>query len=230
MMEMTNLQQIQDLLEKFWNAETSATEEAVLTQYFAGENVDPSLSYAKSYFKKSQGNTDIASTIVAKLVEKYFNAETSVEEDGLIKEYFDQDNISAELSKYKMLFKVMNKAQAVSYQKELSLDLSKNTASKNSTTERTAKVIKFNWWKTAAAASVIAVGGYFVTNNLVKESISAEQTLVMNKSNLIEPQNAEEAYEITLEALALVSNKYKKGQGKILEGMTDFHNAADLTN
>jgi hypothetical protein len=229
-MEMTNLQQIQDLLEKFWNAETSATEEAVLTQYFAGENVDPSLSYARSYFKKSQSKTDITSTIVAKLVEKYFNAETSVEEDGLIKEYFDQDNISAELSKYKMLFKVMNKAKAVSYEKELALDLSKNTASENSTPERTAKVIKFNWWKTAAAASVIAIGGLFVAKNLSSDGLTNPPELAINKSNVIEPQNAEEAYEITLQALALVSNKYKKGQGKILEGMTDFHNAADITN
>lgn len=225
-----NTQQIQELLEKFWNAETSAAEEAMLTQYFTGVAIDPSLAYAKSYFIKNQNNTDISSTIVAKLVEKYFQANTTVEEDGLIKEYFDQDNISAELSKYKMLFKVMNKAQSVRYQKELVMDLSKTTANKNTDHERTAKVIQFNWWKTAAAASVIAVGGFFVANNLVNNGMPESKAIVMNKSNLIEPKNAEEAYEITLQALALVSNKYNKGQDQVLQGMRNFSNAADLSN
>ncbi|MBK9689728.1 MAG: hypothetical protein IPO65_19095 [Saprospiraceae bacterium] len=52
----------------------------------------------------------------------------------------------------------------------------------------------------------------------------------MAKARYIEPENPEEALEMTLQALAMVSRKYKKGEEQLLQGMKTMNNAKGAGN
>jgi hypothetical protein len=283
-----NVKEVQSLLEKFWETQTSDTEETLLRNYFTSDAIDPEVAYAKSYFANYTNQDDVTSKIIKKLIDKYFEADTTLDEEGLIKEYFSQPKIASDLKIYqclfnlsniqsyqgikadsallnvvnrllekyfnvestieeeavlnqyfsqelvdnslkqvKVFFNVLQKAKSTTYSKDLTLSKKENIIKLES--KNANKRVTLNWWKTAAAAALISAGGYFVTKNVINTT-STNQHFVQSRVNKIEPQTPEEAYEITLQALALVSKKYNKGQEEILDGMKSFQEATDLSN
>jgi 23S rRNA A2030 N6-methylase RlmJ len=110
----TNIDQI---LEKYWNAETSLQEEAELRSYFSSDHVAPEHEQFKDlfiYFSASRLQTTdldvehILSSVshddIDDLLEKYWNVETSIEEENQLKKYFSSGSVSANHEQYKDLF------------------------------------------------------------------------------------------------------------------------------
>ena len=221
---MMDIKNIELLLNKYWEAETTNEEENILNVYFNSGNVDVSLEYAKVYFVLPDNNSneipDFTSNIVSKLVEKYFEAETTVEEEALIKEYFSQNEVAASLQNYKQFFNLLEREKSVTFNKELSLPstmkIEKNTSG---------RVINMNWIKAVAAVFFVAIGGYWIMNN---QTNVIEPKQLVSKSNYIEVEDPELALKYTMEALALVSKKYKKGEDQLLEGMKAMNDAKVL--
>ena len=87
------------------------------------------------------------------------------------------------------------------------------------------RIISLTWIKVAAAAVVFVVGGLFLFR-----SLNQGQTETLAKARYIEPENPEEALEMTLQALAMVSRKYKKGEEQLLQGMKTMNNAKGAGN
>jgi hypothetical protein len=77
------------------------------------------------------------------------------------------------------------------------------------------KVVSFKWARVAAAAAFIGVSGYFINKNMVN-TVAPVKTLAAKH---IEPETPEEALEMTMQALAMVSRKYKKGEQQLYKGM-----------
>lgn len=213
-------QYIEILLEKFWNAETTEQEEQQLKIFFQQPNIDPVLAYAKPFFvvmeDDQSGAPDLTESIVSRLVEKYYAAETNLDEEAILKSYFTQDNVAPALQAHSAIFRSFNMMGNVVYSKPLKIQKADS---------KKVSIIHLNWFKVAAAAVFFGVGGYFV----LQQSTQTEMPTIA-KARYIEPDNPEEALEYTLKALAMVSRKYKKGEAQLLEGMKTINNAKGAGN
>lgn len=216
---MNNLY-IDQLLEKFWSAETTEQEEKELKTYFEQADIDESHAYASPFFVdfvQDKGESeDFTHLIIQKLIKKYFDATASLEEEQLIHEYFSQDDVHENLKCYHGLFRSFQLMGQVQFDKPLALKQKPASVS---------KIISLTWVKVAAAAVIFVVGGLFLF-----KSINQEQTAPLAKARYIEPENPEEALEMTLQALAMVSRKYKKGEEQLLQGMKTINNAKGAGN
>lgn len=218
---MIDVNHIKALLEKFWEAETTSSEEAEIKAYMLSGNVDEELQYAIPFFKNidsdSYSNEDIDTKIVTKLLDKYFEGNTSVEEEQLIKEYFLQNNVSASLRPYKSMFNAFSNEAKVTYDKELTLP--QNAKVVPLRTEGKATILSMKWIKVASAAAFIGVAGYFITTNYSAGPTTVASVNTTKAAKHIEPETPEEALEVTMKALAMVSRKYKQGEQNLLDGM-----------
>ena len=216
---MNNLY-IDQLLEKFWSAESTEQEEQELKNYFGQDEIDESHIYAAPFFVdyvQDNGDAgDITHVVIQKLIHKYFEATTSQEEEQLIREYYAQDAIHNDLKCYSGIFKSFHIMSNVQFNKPLTIKKSHASGS---------RIISLTWIKVAAAAVVFVVGGLFLFR-----SLNQGQTETLAKARYIEPENPEEALEMTLQALAMVSRKYKKGEEQLLQGMKTMNNAKGAGN
>ena len=106
---------INNLLEKYWNAEASLQEEAELRAYFSGSDVAPEHEQYKDLFtffavsRLQSTDLDVEKVMsslsdIDSLLEKYWNAETSLDEEAQLRAYFTGDNIAPKHQQYKDLF------------------------------------------------------------------------------------------------------------------------------
>lgn len=130
-----------------------------------------------------------------KLLKKYWEGETSIEEEKQIKQLLlsTEDNT---LQNEKAIFEFFSNEKKIKYSGELP---SKNT-----------KVIKHNFIRTISiAASIIllfAYGSLIYNNN----GLANEKSIV--KHEITDP---DEALEITKDALAMLAVNYKKGEESV---------------
>jgi hypothetical protein len=221
---MMDKKNIEILLNKYWDAETIVEEENTLNVYFNSDHVDPALEYAKVYFVIPQYETKTATdnfsvNIIKRLIDKYFEADTSVEEEGILKDYFSQSDIHSSLVSYKELFNLYNRQKSVTFGKDLSLSKTIDIS-----TQKSSKVINMNWIRAAAAILILSVGGIWLINRST-DNITHTTTAAKTNTNYIEVDDPELALKYTMEALALVSKKYKKGEEQLLESMKTMNDA-----
>jgi len=97
---------------------------------------------------------------IEQLIESYEDAETTLAEEQLLKDYFQQENIPVHLLEYKAMFNYFDESSTERYTKTLPL-----------------KPRKANWkWLSVAAAVVLLFSVYSINNSGVseKERIDAE--------------------------------------------------------
>lgn len=132
---------------------------------------------------------------IDELIKKYWEGETSLEEERTLKTYL-KDDFAAEHQDLKTIFSFFSDQREIRYPGELK---GKKT-----------KVIKANFIRNiAVAASIFLISGlgiYFLTHEkpINKEAIA-----------LSEIKDPDEALEITREALAFLSVNYAKGEKTI---------------
>mgnify|MGYP006909099522 CR=1 FL=1 len=81
---------------------------------------------------------------IEKLIEKYENAESTLQEEQTLKDYFQHSNVPAHLLEYKALFTYFNESKAERYTKTIPL-----------------KTNTLNWkWLSVAAVALIMIGAY----------------------------------------------------------------------
>ncbi|MEN8883858.1 MAG: hypothetical protein ABF244_06475 [Flavobacteriaceae bacterium] len=118
---------------------------------------------------------------IEKLVEKYENAETTLQEEATLKAYFLSDNVAPHLEEYQMMFTYFQISKDETYTKTIEL--------------KTKKKRNFKWL--SVAASVVLLFSVYLGNekmNEIQERKQAEQTLA----------------EVT-NALKMLSGNLKKG-------------------
>ncbi len=218
---MLDIKNIEALLEKYWNAETNDAEEADLRNYMLSNDVHADFTYAVPFFKKNvaKEDKDINTVLITKLLDKYFEAYATVDEEALIREFFAQENVHASLRQYKSMFNAFSNEAKVAYNKPLILK-KENTEAKviemqrATESKKSAKVVSFKWMKTAAAA-FIGLAAFFVMKNMSNDTRVKPTMAAVH----IEPETPEEALKMTMQALAMVSRKYKKGEQHLYQGM-----------
>jgi hypothetical protein len=124
---------------------------------------------------------------IEKLLEKYFEATTTVEEEKTLQAYFSKENIAPHLEKYAPLFVHFSKAKQEKFTKQIPV--------KNRKPKQKQK------WMSIAAVAVLLLGVYF-TNNYIEQKKE-------------EQAQAEYAYQQTKKALNLLAVNFNKGTKKV---------------
>lgn len=123
---------------------------------------------------------------VEKLVEKYFDATTTVAEEESLRDYFSREDIPAHLEQYAPMFQYFAVAKEERYTKKLAL--TKTPKGSFGTLYK---------WVSVAAVAVFAIGVYFYNSTPKPVTLAEEYT----------PEEIASAQE----ALALLAINFNKG-------------------
>ena len=122
---------------------------------------------------------------IEKLLEKYFEANTTVAEEEQLRDYFSQEKVATHLEQYKPMFNYFSIAKEERYTKQVPLKPSVN----------------YYKWISVAAAVVLTFGIYF--GNQYQENKRLEQ------------EKAEYAYQETKKAFELLAENFNRGTEKV---------------
>ncbi len=133
---------------------------------------------------------------IEKLLIKYDNAETSLQEEKVLKNYFNNNNnVPTHLLEYKALFGYFNESSEEQFTKTIQL-----------------KPRRSNWaWLSVAAAIVLTISIYTFRND---DGLSDS-----------ERREAELAYIETQKAFQLISQNLNKGGNVAIAGLQEFEKA-----
>jgi len=122
---------------------------------------------------------------IENLLEKYFEAKTTIQEEAVLKEYFSQNDVAAHLIEHKEIFNFFS---------DSSLETSNRTIE---LTRKNERIIPIKWLSIAAML-VFFIGVYSIY-----------------QQNETEKEEARLAYMETQKALELISSSLNKGAGAV---------------
>lgn len=207
------------LLDKYWEGESTLEEESLLKTYFQSDDVaDDHLEFLPlfAWMKESANLVCTVSTDVDELLAKYWDGETTVKEEAILKAYFKSSQVAEQHQAYTEMFLFFDQQSQVRYEQKdtVKLDVKPVSGSKVMTLG-----IK-KWIYAVAAVSTLVLGAVFVMKNMNPESTNTKY------ANIHEIEDPEEALRVTKEALALVSKKFRKSQESIKENMGALEKAS----
>jgi len=138
---------------------------------------------------------------IEKLLEKYDNGETTLQEEQQLKHYFTQETVAPHLEAYKSMFQYFLQTQEEQFTKDVPL--------------KPSKTYTLYKWISVAAAAVLMFGVYTQVNNPVQPT--EDQLLAYNQTmdalNLVSSQFKRGNENIN--ALGLMSSSFNKGTENI---------------
>jgi hypothetical protein len=120
---------------------------------------------------------------IEKLLEKYNNAETTLEEEAQLRAYFNSEGVAPHLAEYQALFQYFTKAHEEQFTKDVPL--------------KTKTTIRLYQWISVAAVTVLMFG--LMIPRIMGPSEEEKQEALL-------------AYNQTIEALSLVSMGINEGK------------------
>mgnify|MGYP003663889856 CR=1 FL=1 len=121
---------------------------------------------------------------IERLLDSYFEGQTSLEEEKILKNYFLNENVADHLIQYKPIFMGLEAAGREKMHRDLNLPQNKNNTHKT-------------WWYSVAAMLVVAlaVGGFYLSQPRMSQ----------------DEKEALAAFEKSREAMLLLSENLNKG-------------------
>ncbi|MEE9439364.1 MAG: hypothetical protein V3V14_10220 [Saprospiraceae bacterium] len=215
--------EIDTLVDQYLAVNTSLNDEAILKHYFASNNVKTKhkelipLFYFTDIASNISSNIDIEKTIldynnIDNLLDKYFNAETSLEEENTLKLYFSSNNIKDKHKTYLPMFQFLKQQSSVSSNTNIAKTIDRHDPSEIFDKEQSsipvlnnkAKVINFRRLISALAA-IFVIG--FAAYNITKTDTNKEPQYKGKFVMLDSEEETAEALEITKQALAMLSRR-----------------------
>lgn len=161
------------------------------------------------------------SKIIDQILDKYWEGETSLQEEAQLREYFAQDDVPAKYDSIKPMFQFFKQEQEA----YLNGDFDERLSSKLKAVEKQepkAKSLTFYIRRVAAIAAIL-VGVFFVTNK-VYTSIDPPGVAMSDD----EKKEAKLAYAEAKAALLLISKKLNKGTNKAESGIIQVRKATNV--
>ncbi|GGW66990.1 hypothetical protein DFQ11_103200 [Winogradskyella epiphytica] len=121
---------------------------------------------------------------IEQLIEKYNNAETTLQEEAQLKTYFSSDHVAPHLEHFKPMFQYFSQSKKEQYTKDVPLKPKKT---------------KLYQWISIAAVAVIMLGLLIPTGNSEPKSLADY------------PPEDQQLYLEAKQALAMLSNNFKDG-------------------
>jgi len=145
---------------------------------------------------------------IGQLLEKYWNCETSLEDEQLLRNYFNGPDVAEQMKDAAELFRFFEAERKRSLEEEFDSSVMRVVKK----TERKAKVVSMVRWvqvaRIAAGVLVMVAATYFVRNELIKSNPAEIDTF----------SDPKQALEETKKALMMISKSFgkaKEGAGKI---------------
>jgi hypothetical protein len=134
---------------------------------------------------------------IEELLNRYWNCETSLEEEAQLREYFQGGTIPEEHKEAAALFRYFHNSR------NTSVDVDFKPASQN----KEGKVVTFVKYslRIAAGVSVLVVASWFIKNEMDKQAIAEQRELQ-------EQREIELAFEQTKKALMMISENFGKAE------------------
>ena len=155
---------IDDLLDKYWDGETSLEDEKSLRQYFCSNDIDESHLAYRDLFDWATESATVTCPVtddVDVILEKYWIGETSVQEENVLKAYFKSGKVSNNHLAFADLFSFFDEQAQITFDDSRSKDDKKDSP-------KTGQIISIfykKWVYAAAAASVLIIASVFVIKN-----------------------------------------------------------------
>ncbi len=106
---------------------------------------------------------------IEKLIEKYLDASTSLQEEATLKEYFLSTNVAPHLQEYQALFGYFKKSKSETFTKTIQL-----------------KTEKTNWkWLSVAASIALLVSVYFGNQYVEQQKVEKQYAQVVNALHMV---------------------------------------------
>jgi hypothetical protein len=148
---------------------------------------------------------------IDELLNKYWDAETSIAEEQELKTYFSSSEVVPEHESYRPMFQWFTMEQ----EKGISLETALEKVNQEIDSQKTSspvKVIRMRKWGLSIAASIVMIfSAIAVWNNYAD---TTQQSFAYT-----EIEDPDEALEVTLEALAFLTGKMNDGTGSVKEKM-----------
>jgi hypothetical protein len=154
------------------------------------------------------------------LIEKYFNGETTLEEEAQLKAYFRNGEVDETLRQYAPLFRYLEQEKAQLLDSDFDQKLTARL-------QKGATVVGMRPWQ-RQLLRVAAVGILLAGLFLLFQRKPASHTAIHWEK--YETQDPELAYEQTKEALRLLSSKLKRGSKKAVDEMSKTEKMSKFLN
>ncbi|WP_028891867.1 DUF3290 family protein [Tenacibaculum sp. 47A_GOM-205m] len=133
---------------------------------------------------------------IEKLLEKYLDAETTLQEEKMLQEYFTSKNVAPHLQEYSMMFGYFKQSKDETFTQTIQLKPEKT---------------KKNWKWLSVAASVILLFSVFIGNEEYQKHQQRKQFAQIKEALQLVSVNLNKGNE----AIYAVSNNLKKGSDAI---------------
>ena len=238
---MSSLSDIDAILEKYWNAESSLDEEAQLRAYFTGDDIAPKHEQFREMFTffevsgSRKTDLDLSSILrdadgIDEILERYWNAESTLEEEGILKEYFTSNDVATKHLPYRELFVMFDEKASMTTDlntfdilKKAQKEIGESVIGSSTLPKKVeTKVFSLQRWASGiAAVFVLGFATVFLMNQPSTTTQYKGQTTYLD-----EEAEAQEAYEITKEALAFLSSKMNKNSKTVVKSVSKAEKAS----
>ena len=221
-------QGIDNIINKYWTGESTLEEEAMIRQYLASDQVDDKHQDLVTLFGSLTSSGEVAmprrmdaAMIIAfaessdtasqqeinAFLEKYWEGHSSLSEEAALKRYFESDEVSQAHQELIPMFKYFSEETAHRIPRSVTLPISDEGIETgqigSGKTEVKATKMRRLFPRVAAVAATLTV--------LLMATFMMMDGTTEQNNNYVEVTDADEALEITMEALAFLGLKYEKG-------------------
>ena len=205
--------EMNNIVQRYWSGETTSEEEKLLQTYLLSGQVaeeHQELVELFSFFQDQKaisypGKLDMdkiySSSLspMAVLIDKYMDAESTLEEEQQIRAYLESDKVAAEHLDLIPMFQSFERSGKAKY--EGALDKLEQVQS-----QAVNPKVRYFFPKVVGVAASLALLMMFTFNMLQQDTAYKGY-----KGKYTEVQDPEEALEMTMDALAFLGKKYDKG-------------------
>ena len=157
------------------------------------------------------------------LIDKYFEGETSLQEETALKNYFNKSDVDPELKQYQALFQFYKEEEGIKLSSDFESRLLQEIQQEAHMPHIARRRTLYTNIARIAAAVVLAIGIFWGINQY-------SNTNIPTVASVEEEMTPEEAYKEVMSALALVSSKLNKGKHKAVEGIGQVNKATKVFN
>jgi hypothetical protein len=173
---------------------------------------------------------------INKLLKKYFEGDTNLEEENALKTYFLSDKIDAQLEKFKPIFIYLNAEKNIKISEEFATKI--DAISEKKQPEMQVVKRSFYWLKMAAAVAFLMLSVFVVVNKFktkIRPQIAVNQPIKPKAKGaktiiLDETTDPELAFAEVEKALMMVSKNMKKGTDETTESLQKVKAATKVIN
>lgn len=159
---------------------------------------------------------------IKQLLERFYQGETSLEEEKMLTDFFLRDDVPDEFLTDKKLFHALNDHSVeVPRDSAQAIESLIDSFETESASDKKAKTLHIKYWAIGVAASLALIVGL----SLFQKSQPTEQTLFTDTY-----KNSDEAYLATINALQLFSDNFSKGTESVEKANNHLEKAQEIIN